>query len=238
MDQIVLFWRGEDISIPKYFVNSILIRNLKNVKIIQVSDLKTEKIKGVDLFITDNFPEDLMTARLKAYSKIKTKDTNTIFCDADSLLLNDITLSNFSPGYYLMRRKGNFVINHLLPEHYPEFENKPILDIMPFLFGAIIIVKKENFFKYLYNICMQLPARFHRWYGDQLSLYIYYLDNKHNFSFFDQSKYMHVIGTKNKDNVNISLLKKRGVIFLTFKGTESKNSIKNIFDHIVSTVKE
>ena len=62
----------------------LFLKKSKNVKIIQVSDLKTEKIKG-RFVITDNFPEDLM-ARLKAYSKIKTKDTNTIFCDADSLL--------------------------------------------------------------------------------------------------------------------------------------------------------
>ena len=111
MDQIVLFWSGKDLSIPKYFINSILVRNLKKIKIIQVSDKKTKKIEGVDLFITDDLPKDLMTARLKAYSKVETENANTIFCDADSLLLNDFTLSNFKSGYYLIKRKGNFVIN-------------------------------------------------------------------------------------------------------------------------------
>ena len=233
MDQIVFFWSGEDLSIPKYFINSILVRNLKKIKIIQVSDKKTKKIEGVDLFITDDLPKDLMTARLKAYSKVETENTNTIFCDADSLLLNDFKLTNFKSGYYLIKRKGNFVINHLMPEHYPEFKNKLVLDVMPFLFGAIVIAKKENFFKYLYDICLKLPFRFHRWYGDQISLHLYYLDNKSKFNFFDQEKYMHVIGRKNKANVDLNLLKKEGIIFLTFKGSETKKSIKDFFDKIM-----
>ena len=71
----------------------------------------------------------------------------------------------------------------MLPEPYPEFQNKYICDIMPFLFGAIIICRKKNFFSNLLEICKGLPARFHRWYGDQLSLHIYYLDRKSEFSF-------------------------------------------------------
>ena len=89
MDQIVFFWRGEDITIPEYFVKSIKIRNLKNIKIVQVSDTKTKKIEGVDIFINKDLPKDLMSARLKAFSLVQTKNTNTIFCDADSLLINN-----------------------------------------------------------------------------------------------------------------------------------------------------
>ena len=178
MDQIAFFWRGEDTTIPEYFVKSIKIRNLNNIKIIQVSDTKAKKIEGVDILIDKDLPKDLMSARLKAFSFVETLNTNTIFCDADSLLINKFKLSNFSPGYYLMKREGNFIINHLFPEQYPEFKNKFVLDVMPFLFGAIIICKKENFFINLLKICNNLPPRFHRWYGDQLSLHIFYLDNK------------------------------------------------------------
>ncbi len=233
MDQIAFFWRGEDITIPEYLVQSIRFRNLKNIKIIQVSDTKTKKIEGVDIFINKELPKDLMSARLKAFSLIKTNNTNTIFCDADSLLINDLNFSNFSPGYYLMRREGNFIINHLHPENYPEFKNKFVLDVMPFLFGAIIICKKENFFINLLKICNSLPSRFHRWYGDQLSLHIFYLNNKSKFSFFNQKKYMHIIGRKDKDpNINLELLQKKGVVFLTFKGVESKKRIAEVLDNI------
>ena len=233
MDQIVFFWRGEDITIPEYFVKSIKIRNLKNIKIVQVSDTKTKKIEGVDIFINKDLPKDLMSARLKAFSLVQTKNTNTIFCDADSLLINNFNFLDFTPGYYLMKREGNFIINHLFPEHYPEFKNKFVLDVMPFLFGAIIICKKENFFINLFKICNNLPQRFHRWYGDQISLYIFYLDNKSIFSFIDQKKFMHIVGRKDKDtNIDLDSLQKKGVFFLTFKGLESKKRISEVLDNI------
>ena len=233
MDQIAFFWRGEDTTIPEYFVQSIKIRNLKSFKIIQVSDTKTKKIEGVDLLIDKDLPKDLMSARLKAFSLIETQNTNTIFCDADSLLINNFNFLNFSPGYYLMKREGNFIINHLFPEYYPEFKNKFVLDVMPFLFGAIIISKKENFFINLFKICNKLPPRFHRWYGDQLSLHIFYLDNKSKFSFFNQKKYMHIVGRKDKDqNIDLHSLQKKGVVFLTFKGLESKKRIAEVLENI------
>ena len=233
MDQIAFFWRGEDTTIPEYFVKSIKIRNLNNIKIIQVSDTKAKKIEGVDILIDKDLPKDLMSARLKAFSFVETLNTNTIFCDADSLLINKFKFSNFSPGYYLMKREGNFIINHLFPEYYPEFKNKFVLDVMPFLFGAIIICKKENFFTNLFQICKNLPARFHRWYGDQLSLHIFYLDNKSKFSFFNQKKYMHIVGRKDKDpNIDLHSLQKKGVVFLTFKGLESKKRIAEVLENI------
>ena len=46
---------------------------------------------------------------------------------------------------------------------------------------------------------MKLPSRFQRWYGDQISLHIFYLDNKSKFHFFDQHNYMHVIDKKDNN---------------------------------------
>jgi len=233
MNQIVFFWIGENLFIPEFFVKSIKKRNSKNFKIIQVSDLKTKKIEGVDIFIDFDLPRDIMTARLKAYSLVETKNTNTIFCDADSLMINDFNLSDFKTGNYIMRRKNNFIINHLWPEYYPEFKNKYFLDVMPFFFGAIIICKKENFFKDLLNICTKLPTRFHRWYGDQISLHIFYLDNKSKFIFFDQRKYMHIIRSKDKNSLtDLKLLIDKGIPFITFKGSESKKRIREFFNYI------
>ena len=86
MDQIVFFWTGKNLFIPEYFVKSICKKFCKKYKIIQVSDAKTNKIDGVDVYIKDDLPADIMTARLKAYSLVETKNKNTIFCDADSLM--------------------------------------------------------------------------------------------------------------------------------------------------------
>ncbi len=233
MNQLVFFWIGENLVIPEYFVKSIKKIVSKKFKIIQVSNLKTRKIKGVDDIIKADLPKDIMTARLKAYSLVDTKDTSTIFCDADSLMVCQFNLSNFKRGYYLMKRNNNSLINHLFPEHYPEFKNKYFIDVMPFLFGAIIIIKKENFFNHLLNICLKLPPRFHRWYGDQIALHIFYLDNKSLFLFFDQSKYMYIIDKKdNNPQRSINLLKEQNIPLVTFKGNKSKERIGEFFKHL------
>lgn len=233
MNQLVFFWIGENLFIPELFVKSIKKISSKKIKIIQVSNLKTKKIKGVDEIIKNDLPNDIMTARLKAYSLVDTKNTKTIFCDADSLMVCDLNLSNFERGYYLMRRKNNSLINHLFPEHYPEFKNKYFLDVMPFLFGAIIIIKKENFFNHLLNICLKLPLRFHRWYGDQIALHIFYLDNKSSFLFFDQSKYMHIIDSKDSSvEKSLNFLREQKIPLVTFKGNKSKERIKDFFQYI------
>ena len=214
-------------------VKSIKKITSKNIKIIQVCNFKTQKVKGVDHIIKAELPDGIMTARLKAYSLVDTNDTNTIFCDADSLMICDLNLNDFEKGYYLMRRKNNSLINHFFPEHYPEFKNKSFLDVMPFLFGAIIIIKKENFFNNLLNICLKLPTRFHRWYGDQIALHIFYLDNKSLLHYFDQSKYMHIIDKKDSNpEKSLDFLREKKIPLVTFKGNKSKEKIKNFFQYI------
>ena len=233
MNQLVFFWIGQNLTIPEYLVKSIKKIAFAKFKIIQVSNLKTKKIIGVDDIIKVDLPQDIMTARLKAYSLVDTKDTNTIFCDADSLMVCDFNLSAFEKGYYLMRRKSNPLINHFFPEYYPEFKNKYFMDVMPFLFGAIIIIKKENFFNHLLNICLKLPPRFHRWYGDQISLHVYYLENKSLFLFFDQHKYMHIIDKKDDNSKKtINFLREQKIPLVTFKGNKSKERIRDFFQYI------
>ena len=232
MDQIVFFWSGKNLNIPGYFVKSISKNTLGKYKIIQVSDLNTNRIDGVDKFIQVELPKNLMTARLKAFSFVKTLNNRTIFCDADSLMLCDIKLSEFKDGFYIMKRKKNSIINHLYPEHFPEFKNKYFIDLMPFLFGAIIISNKENYFLDLYNICLKLPSRYQRWYGDQISLHMFYLDNKSKFHFFEQPKYMHIFQKNDDAKKTIKYLLERKVPFVTFKGINSKKRINELFNFL------
>tara|TARA_B100001057_G_C22764174_1_gene917047 strand:+ start:211 stop:915 length:705 start_codon:yes stop_codon:yes gene_type:complete len=232
MDQLVFFWVGENLSIPNYFVNSIILTSEKKFKIIQVTDVKTGKIKGVDICLRTELPKDIMTARLKAYSLVETFNSKTIFCDADSLMINTFDFSDFKKGYHIMKRIKNDIINHNHPEYYPEFKNKYFMDLMPFLFGAIIINQEKNFFKNVYNICLKLPSRFHRWYGDQISLHIYYLDNKSKFNFFEQNKYMHIVSKNDDLDVEYNFLTKNKIPFITFKGSISKKRIGEYFSLI------
>ena len=71
-----------------------------------------------------------MTARLKAYSLVETASSKTIFCDADSLMINSFDFLGFKKGYHIMRRVKNDIINHNYPEHFPEFKNKYFMDFL------------------------------------------------------------------------------------------------------------
>ncbi len=231
MEQIAFFWTGENTQVPTLLVASIRNCHGQDIKIIQVSDTNSKKINGVDELITSKLPKEIMTGRLKAYSQIDTLSNKTFFIDADSLMLNKINFEKFSNGIYLTKRSKNFIINHKYPEFYPEFENKYISDVMPFLFGAIVIINKENIFSKLLEICMNLEMRFQRWYGDQVSLYNFYKKNNGFFSYLDQGKYLDIIEEEeliSKNYVKQKISEER--IFVTFKGNQD---VKRIFKFLV-----
>ena len=230
MEQIVFFWKGKDIAIPKLLVQSIKLIANNKINIIQISDNHTPKIENVDKVIKLKLPNDIMLARLKAYSFIETLKNRTFFCDADSILLNSLQLNKFLKGIYLAKRKKNFFLNYKYPEIYPEFIKKGALDIMPFFFGSIIVIEEKNIFSDLLKICKRLPSRFHRWYGDQVSLHKYYLKFPNTFNFFNQDEYLHLIGSEKKyPIINITNLLNNKVKFITFKGPQSINRIKDSY---------
>tara|TARA_B000000460_G_C21428594_1_gene354103 strand:- start:103 stop:819 length:717 start_codon:yes stop_codon:yes gene_type:complete len=230
MEQIVFFWKGKDIAIPKLLVQSIKLIENNKINIIQISDNHTPKVENVDKVIKLKLPNDIMLARLKAYSFIETLKNRTFFCDADSILLNSLQLNKFLKGIYLAKREKNFFLNYKHPELYPEFINKSAFDIMPFLFGSIIVIEEKNIFSDLLKICKRLPSRFHRWYGDQVSLHKYYIKYPNTFNFFNQDEYLHLIGSEKKyPIINIKNLLNNKVKFITFKGPQSINRIKDSY---------
>ena len=230
MDQIVFYWTGERLEIPCFLVKSIRLIHNQKIKIIQLSDDNTPKVENVDKIIKLKLPKDIMLARLKAYSFIETLKNRTFFCDADSILLNSLQLNKFSKGIYLAKRKKDFFLNYKYPEIYPEFIKKSAFDIMPFFFGGIIVIEEKNIFSDLLKICKRLPSRFHRWYGDQVSLHKYYLKFPNTFNFFNQDEYLHLIGSEKKyPIINITNLLNNKVKFISFKGPQSINRIKDSY---------
>lgn len=137
--QFAFFWVGQDITIPLALVDSIRFTYGEEAYIYQLSDKKTESIKGVDEIIRDELPNEIMLARLKAYSLIKTQNT-TLFLDADSLVIKKLKLPDFNKFRACLVRRDDqtSILNHNYPEYYPEFLNQKVIDIMPILFGLII----------------------------------------------------------------------------------------------------
>ena len=230
MEQIVFFWVGKKLSIPEFLVNSIRILYGKKIKIIQLSDENTRKIHGVDEVLRNSITGNLMTDRLNLYSLVKTENNLTIFLDADSLLIQKLKLNDFANGYHILQRETDSLsfINDNWPEYYPEFVEKTFKEIMPFLFGVIIINYQKSFFKELLLICNELPKRFHRWYGDQYSLKKLYDKNPEKFNLI-KDNWVHVVSLNKDGNVDIKTSNYTKI--LTFKGN-TKKYIKNVLESL------
>lgn len=232
--QFAFFWVGNDISIPSVLVDSIRFTYGDEAYIYQLSDKKTEPIKGVNEIIRDELPNEIMLARLKAYSLIKTQNT-TLFLDADSLIIQKLKLPDFNKyrACLVKRDDQTSILNHNYPEYYPEFFNQKMVDIMPILFGLIITPDGGKLFDGLFKIALKLPDRFHRWYGDQMAMAQEWIKNKENYLLLKQEEYLFVTRTS-LNKAQLEDLIKNGVKIITFKGPHSKQFIPETLKELIN----
>ena len=232
--QFAFFWVGNDISIPLALVDSIRFTYGDEAYIYQLSDKKTEPIKGVNEIIRDELPNEIMLARLKAYSLIKTQNT-TLFLDADSLIIQKLKLPDFNKyrACLVKRDDQTSILNHNYPEYYPEFFNQKIIDIMPILFGLIVTPDGGKLFDELFKNALKLPDRFHRWYGDQMAMAQEWIKNKENYLLLKQEEYLFVTRTSLK-KAQLEDLMKNGVKIITFKGPHSKQFIPETLKELIN----
>jgi len=225
INNFAFFWVGNDVSIPQLLVNSINKSYSNDVNIFFLTDNKTPDIPGTTQTFRKNLSSNIMIARLEAYSEIKI-DNQVLFLDADSLVLNKIKKISSKSSFIIFRRKKEgHQINHLYPEWYPEFKNKTFDEMMPFLFGAIITNNKFSYLNFLslLNITKDLPARFHRWYGDQYSLKLAIEKKQIDFEEKKFDEFIQIF----RDEESLNNLKKN---LITFKGPKSKSMIQSIFN--------
>lgn len=222
-DSIVFFWVGEKTEIPQILVNSIRLVMGDEINVVQLTNNSTNEIKGVNEVKRFNLSNQIMIARLEAYSQYVPKTDNTFFCDADCIFINKLRLpENNSKKIFLSPRQKDFNINHTYPEHYEEFVGKTVNQVMPFLFCAIATKDNQQFFfETLLETCKKLPERFHRWYGDQYALFLESKDKLDNFKLLEPNIYLHEI----KKSLTPSYLEKsynEGIQMFHFKGPHSK----------------
>ena len=224
---IVFFWIGENTSIPKSLVYTTRLVMGDSVNIVQLTNNNTEEINGVTSVKRYELPEQIMLARLKAYSKYEPETEEVFFCDADSIFINKLSLpKNKEQKIFLTPRQQDFKINATYPEYYEEFVDKTAKEVMPFLFGAIAIRDNQQiFFKELLNICLKLPNRFHRWYGDQYSLKKYIEGGFDEFQNLDTKIYLNVLREQLKPKY-LEKAFKENVQLITFKGPDSKTHLE------------
>ena len=194
MDNIAFFWVGADITIPACLVQSARLVYGEDVSIHQLTDTSTPDIPGVSQVVRSHLSPDIMVARLQAYASLPARDGMVFYCDADCLITSRLGLPALDRHkiHVTERDNGAALINAHYPEYYPEFENQTLGAVMPFLFSAMAVFDGSAFFLHLLDICQQLPARFHRWYGDQTALCAAYRAQPEVFERLRFSEYQHI----------------------------------------------
>ena len=164
-----------------YLVKSIR-KTCKNFEIIQISRKVDPKINGVDHKVEHNFKgNSLMKDKLEILTQIFTKFGAFLFLDSDMMVTKNLEnifdlLNNCD--LIFTKKKSNFKLNDQFQNiKFPEFTNKTVNEVMPFNAGFIGINSLPAI-KYIEKICLNLPERFHFWYGDQYSQKIIHDSNK------------------------------------------------------------
>lgn len=214
--RIAFFWTGADIAIPQALVHSIRLVQADGVEVLQLSDPATPAIDGVDRILRSDLSRDIMVARLQAYSRVAIDDEFTFFCDADSIFLNPLAIAS-DRDVLLSPRVVDFVINADWPEPYPEFRGRMIGEVMPYLFGAIAVRRDAAFFAQLLATCESLPARFHRWYGDQVALAQAVKAGKVGFGLLAPEIFLKILKTA-PSAAQLAEMRRQGTQMVTFKG--------------------
>ena len=103
---------------------------------------------------------------------------------------------------------------------------------MPFLFGAIATRGDQgDFFGSLLDTCLELPQRFHRWYGDQYALALAVANARFNYGLLDLEKHLVIV----KSEIllgGLSSLRDLDVQMITFKGPASKAYIEVTLENL------
>jgi len=232
--RVAFFWVGSDISIPKILVQSIRLVSGPDIEIVQLTDLTTPAVPEVSRVSRHTLSASIMVARLQAYSHLESSNNFTYFCDADSIFINTPHVDS-EADILLCPRVENFRINPYYPEHYPEFEGKMIDEVMPFMFGAILIRGKNNIFDGLLRKCLKLPARYHRWFGDQVALAKAVGAGNFNYSALNPHIYLNIMSSVPVEH-QVRQLINQGVQMLTFKGPnlEKINSLKSAYETLIT----
>ncbi len=168
-----------ELTLPTLLVKSIR-KYIPNAYIIQISDLKTGKVEGVDkIYRYDGDTSNLMTFRLESHANLDITE-QTIFLDTDMLILKFFPLSDFASCDVVLCER-EFGLDGIVNTKYngmnmTMYQNKSFQEVWPFL-GCLNIVKNKSFWSGCSDILSNLDPQFHFWYGDQEAIKIFVRNN-------------------------------------------------------------
>ena len=171
LNHIAFFWIGQNVAIPTMLVRSIRAAFGPNFNVHQLSDRDTPTVEGVTTHKKLKLSPHIMVARLEAYAALSIHEP-TLFLDADMLVLRAFDLPPLAENEIGVTRRGERD-TYRIPERdwaeFPEFAEKDSAQVMPYIFSFVYVRSTIIFLRQL-NALRKMPKRFHRWYGDQVSL--------------------------------------------------------------------
>lgn len=171
LNHIAFFWVGQDVTVPTLLVRSIRAAFGAGVNVHQLSDRETPRVDGVTTHQKVKLSPHIMVARLEAYAAY-TPQEPTLFLDADMLILRQFDLPPLAEnevGVTLRGERDTIRFSKREWAEFPEFTEKDSAQMMPYIFSFVYTRSPVLFLRQL-NALRKMPKRFHRWYGDQMTL--------------------------------------------------------------------
>lgn len=188
---------GDDVRLPEMMVKSVL-NAMQCVEIVQLTDMVTPQIKGVNSVIRKPYDGNLMTFRMMHLAELA---GDWITLDTDIIVLKDLR-EVFNKGYdfdvALTRRYGKIL----------DQDGMDIVAYMPYNTG-VMFSRNRQFWKDAYKALLKMPESAHKWWGDQLSVRLAAESNRYSVLELNCDEYNY---SPNSENEN------KDVYVLHFKG--------------------
>ena len=222
LNGIAFFWIGQDLTIPALLVRSIRRAFGADFKVHQLSDRETPQVEGVSTHKPIKLSPHIMVARLEAYAASGIKEP-TLFVDADMLVTRRFELPPLAENEVGVTIRGERDTIRFVEREwaeFPEFTHKDSAQMMPYIFSFVYVSSPVLFLRQL-NALKKMPKRFHRWYGDQMTLKSE-LDAPKRFTIkpFDVERYNRTVRSRWEFAEVMS--SPAPVCLVHFKGPESK----------------
>jgi tetratricopeptide (TPR) repeat protein len=222
---------GEDPQ-TEMMVNSINLSN-PNSRIIQCSDLQTNKINGVtEVFRLDSDVTNLMTFRLEVFAKLNLSQP-AIYLDSDMLVLDKIVADKFLKEADLVLckrsfyRYGEFDVN-FKNMNLLQYSNKEIFEVYPIL-ACFTITKSYEFWLTCFHNLLELDKKFHFWYGDQEVIRNIAITGKFKIHYVPESQVACLPEFFQKESPPLCL---------HFKGPDRKNLMMSFYSDLIFCAKK
>jgi len=147
---------GKDVDMPTKMVASVK-EVMPNVNIIQLSDMNTPIIKGVNTIIRKEYNGLIMLFRLEHLASLR---GNWITLDTDMIIKKDLShVFDQDFDVALTRRYGVIM----------DTNGNDLVKIMPYNAG-VMFSKNHEFWKDALEALKTFKKETHEWYGDQLAI--------------------------------------------------------------------